>query len=185
MDSKAFPSEDAYPLSTPINLYKRGFDLISEQWHKTAAFKDEHPGSYEFETYVAWRMNLIIWTCCTIESCVNLEGVSWTGEEFYKDTIERLRIGSKIRALYALKYQECLPSDEDTLTRVRSLFELRNHYVHPKTRSAKETGASDSVNFQRLIAYKPDELWDLVQSINGLFREVDGEDQRDNGIIRE
>ena len=176
MNSRSFPSEEAYPLWTPINLYRRGFDLISEQWHTTEALRDKPPGSDEFETYMVWRMNLVVWTCCTIESFVNLEGVSWTGEEFYKQTIERLNIKSKIRLLCALKYNERLPSDEAILKEVERLFEVRNHYVHPKTRSANEDDENSDPNFRRLTAYKPDELWNLAQRLNGLLRDPEDED---------
>ncbi len=179
MDPTPFPSRDAYPLWTPINLYQRGFDLISEQWRKTENLRNEPPGSAEFETYIVWRMNLVIWTCSTIESCVNLEGVSWTGEEFYRNTVERQSIVRKIRLIYALKYGKCLPPDEDILKRVRALFDVRNHYVHPKTHRAKERDQNEDQNFSRLLAYKPEDLWGLVQRLNGLFPDSEHEDQSD------
>ncbi len=179
MDSQPFPSQDAYPLVTPINFYKRGFDLISEQWHQSEALNGSEPGSAAFETYVVWRMNLVIWTCCTIESCVNLEGVSWTGEEFYKDTVERQKVNAKIRLLYALKHNKCLPPDEPILKEVKALFEVRNHYVHPKSYTEKENPKNRDSNFDKLITYKPDELWNLVQRLSGLLRDPEDENAGD------
>jgi hypothetical protein len=173
MDSQPFPKEDAYPLATPINFYKRGFDLIAEQWDKTEALEGSERGSPEFETYVAWRMNLIIWTACTIESFVNLEGVSWVGEEFYKDTIERQKITAKIRLIYGLKHCQCLDKDESLLKQIKDLFEVRNHYVHPKTRSAEGTETA-SPAFKKLIGSKPKELWELLQLLNDLLQDPEG-----------
>jgi hypothetical protein len=173
----SFPCEDAYPLWTPINLYQHGYDMISEQWHDTETLKESERGSPDFETYVVVRMNMVIWICSTIEACVNLEGVSWTGDEFYTKTVERQRIAPKIRLIYALKHGRCLPKDYPVLKKVQSLFDVRNHYVHPKTRTVKENQNNNDPNLQKLIAYKPEELWNLVQRLNGLLRDPDSEDE--------
>jgi hypothetical protein len=174
---RSFPCEDAYPLVTPINFYQRGYEMISEQCQRTDTLKDSESGSRDFETYVVVRMNLVIWVCCTIESCVNLEGVSWTGEEFYKDAVERQKITAKIRLLYALKHGKRLPKDEPILKELKSLFDVRNHYVHPKTCAMKENQNNINPNFEKLLAYKAEELWDLVQRLNGLLRDPESEEK--------
>lgn len=172
MDQKELPNSEAYPIWTPVNLYQRGFDIICQYWHQTEPWSNKGAGTPEFEAYVFWRMNLVIWTSCTIESVVNLEGVSWMGEEYYKDVVEHLRIRQKIRLIYALKYNRQLARDDDTVKRVKELFELRNHYVHPKARSASDPGKNENnASFQKLGGYDPDSLKSLVQSLYNLIKD--------------
>jgi hypothetical protein len=177
MDTISLPDADAYPVCTPINFYKRGFDLVSEKWRETESLKDANPGSADYDTYVAWRIDLVIWTCSAIESCVNLEGVTWMGEDLYKDNIERSRIDQRLRLMYAFKHQAKLVKDNEIVKKTRALFDVRNAYVHPKTRCVKENDEEKSrsgpSNFDRPIAYTPESLWEIVQEVNGLLSDPD------------
>ena len=150
MNNKSFPDDGAYPILTPIVTYWRGLDIISEHWFRTNSYRDKEPNSDEFQEYIFWRKNLVIWACCTIESFVNMEGISWMGEEFYKYTVERQNIVQKIRLIYALKYNKILPRDENTIGDVREIFELRNKFVHPKTRSANKDGKENNLESDNL-----------------------------------
>ena len=172
MDDKTFPDSQAYPLYTPVNFYSRGFDVISQHWHKTESWSDKEPGSSEYEEYVFWRMNIVIWVCCAIESIANLEGVSWMGEEYYKDTVERLNITQKIKLIHALKYNRPLPPDENTLKRVKELSEVRNQCVHPKTHSVENDAKHENkTSPAKLFEYDPHTLRSLVQSVSKLIQD--------------
>jgi hypothetical protein len=169
MSHKSFPDETVYPIWTPFPTYVRGLDIISEHWSRTKSYKNKDPASNEFQEYLFWRKNLVIWTCCTIESFVNMEGVSWMGEEFYKDVVERQNIVQKIRLIYAVKYSKILPPDEDTIKNVRKIFELRNQFVHPKTCSADKDGGKGNQKDENLDRFVPTELRNLVKSVNNLI----------------
>ena len=112
MDTKDFPSDedDVYPIATPINTYIMGYDLLSEQCSRTKIHTGDDRGSESFQECLFQRKNIVIWACCMIESFVNLEGLSWMGEEFYKSSIERQSIINKIRLIYAIKYSQLLDS---------------------------------------------------------------------------
>jgi hypothetical protein len=165
---KSFPDKTAYPIVTPITIYWRGLDIISENLSRTKSYKNKKPGSDEFQEYMFWRKNLIIWTCSTIESFVNLEGVSWMGEQFYKDTIERQNIVQKIRLIYAIKYNKMLPSNKDMIKNVKEIFELRNQFVHPKTQKVKNE-SKDNQMVKKLNKFNPTKLKKLVRSVNTLL----------------
>jgi len=168
MAYKSFPNRTAYPIVAPIITYWRGLDIISEHWLRTKSYKDRKPGSDEFQEYMFWRKNLVIWTCCTVESFVNMEGVSWMGEQFYKDTIERQSIVQKIRVIYAIKYNKALPYGKSLIKNVREVFELRNQFVHPKTRKAKND-SKDNQMVKKLNRFTPTKLKNLVKSVNTLY----------------
>ncbi|MBN1506581.1 MAG: hypothetical protein JW955_07035 [Sedimentisphaerales bacterium] len=136
------------------------------------------PGSVGFETYMVWRINIVMWTCSTIEAVANLEGVSWMGEEFYKDVVERLKISAKIRLIHALKCKRRLSRDDPTVKGVQELFDIRNHYVHPKTHSMNDNDTR-STTFEKLIGYAPDTLWSLVQSVYAMTKDPPQEADQD------
>ena len=174
MSNRKFPIDDVYPIVTPINIYMKGFELLSQQLDQTQSYKDAEVGTDHFEEFIFWRKNLVIWTCCTIESFVNLEGISWMGEEFYKNAVERQNIVQKIRLIVAIKYNESIEPDNETLKSVRSIFDLRNQFVHPKTHSVNENRDKSDKSFETLINIKPAELKELVQYVNGIMR-IDSE----------
>ena len=169
MAHKSFPDKTVYPIWTPFPTYVIGLDIISEHWSQTKSYKNKKPGSSEFQEYMFWRKNLVIWTCCTIESFVNMEGVSWMGEEFYKDVVERQNIVQKIRLIYAIKYSKILPSNKDTVKNVKEIFELRNQFVHPKTRSAGKDKSIVTQTVKNLNKFTPTKLRNLVKSVNSLI----------------
>jgi hypothetical protein len=168
MAYKSFPDRTVFPIITPIDTYWRGLDIISEHWLRTKSYKGKKPDSDEFQEYMFWRKNLVIWTCCTIESFVNSEGVMWMGEQFYKDAIERQNIVQKIRLIYAIKYNKILPSDKGVIKGVKKIFEIRNQFVHPKTRSIKDMGNADQM-LKKLNSCNPTKLKNLVRSVNTLY----------------
>ncbi len=174
MSNQKFPIDEVYPIVTSINIYMRGFELLSQQLEHTQSYKDAQVGSNHFEEFLFWRRNLVIWTCCTIESFVNLEGISWMGEEFYKNAVERQSIVQKIRLIVAVKNNELIEPDNETLKSVRSIFDLRNQFVHPKTRSVNKNGNKSDKSFETLINIKSAELKELVQDVNGIIR-IDSE----------
>jgi len=174
MSNQKFPIDDVYPISSPINIYMRGFELLSQQLEHTQSYKDAELGTNHFEEFVFWRKNLVIWTCCTIESFVNLEGISWMGEEFYKKAVERQNIVQKIRLIVAIKNNELIEADNETLKSVRTIFDLRNQFVHPKTRSVNENRDKSDRSFETLININPAALKELVQDVNGIIR-IDSE----------
>lgn len=171
MDFQKFPINESeiYPITSPVNIYMEGFQLLSQQLKRTETYRDAEVGSAQFTEFVFWRKNLIIWTCCTIESFVNLEGVSYMGEEFYKDTIERRNIVQKIRLIISIKKKELIKPDNKILKDVKSVFELRNQFVHPKTRSFNKDSYKSNNNIDTLIAQKPTKLKKLIQEVNGLI----------------
>lgn len=169
MSNQKFPIDDVYPIVTSINIYTRGFELLSKQLEHTQSYKDAEVGTDHFEEFLFWRKNLVIWTCCTIESFVNLEGVSWMGEEFYKDAIERQNIVQKIRLIVAVKCNELIEPDDKTLKSVRLIFDLRNQFSHPKTRSVNENKDKSDKSFKTLINIKPAELKKLIKDVNRII----------------
>lgn len=168
MKSKSLPNRKSYPIATPINTYIVGFDILSCHYSKTKLYKNEDTSSARFQEYLFWRKNFVIWTCCTIESFVNLEGVSWLGEEFYKNAIEMQNIVQKIRLIYAIKYNKILPPNRVTLKSVKELFDLRNQFVHPKTRKVKD-GNGGGQYFKKLVSLNPTKLKKLIVSVNSLI----------------
>jgi hypothetical protein len=173
MKEKTFPDGEAYPLQTPFNLYSGAFGIISRHWHETQSWSKKKPDSAEFEEYVFWRMNTVIWVCCSIESIANLEGMSWMGEEYYKNVVERLNITQKIRLIRAFKYNRQLPPDQKTLKRVSKLFNVRNQLVHPKTRATKNNVTRNDTSSEALAGYDPDTLQELMQDVYRLIRDPD------------
>ncbi len=173
MNTKPFPIDDAYPIVTPIDTYLRGLELFSGQCSRTQSYRNKDPGSNEFQEYLVWRQSMVIWACCTIEAVVNLEGVSWVGEEFYKKAIERQRIVDKIRLIYAIKYQRLLESDNETLKEVQTLFDSRNQFVHPKTREYSENEDEPSEDFKFLTDLDYAKLKKTVKSVYGIIKDPD------------
>jgi hypothetical protein len=170
MSNKKFPIND-YPLTTPFNIYTKGFDILAEKLKHTESYKSVEVGTDIFEEFLFWRKSFVIWTCCTIESFVNLEGVSWLGEEFYKSTVERQDIVQKIRLIVAVKCNKLIEPGNKVLKSVRRLFDLRNQFVHPKTRRIKEK--SDK-NFEALRNIKPATFKSLIRKVNNLLK-IDSE----------
>ena len=170
MSNQKFPIDDVYPIVTSINIYIRGFDILTKQLELTKSYKDAKVGTDHFEEFLFWRKNLVIWTCSTIESFVNLEGVSWMGEEFYKNAVERQDIIQKIRLIVAIKYNELIKIEDEILKSVRFLFDLRNQFIHPKTHSIKGKKEKLDKNFEALINIKPAEIKTLIQKVNSLIR---------------
>ena len=173
MNTKDFPIDDAYPIVTPINTYIKGFDLLSERCSYTEAYRGEDRGSEKFQEFLFWRKNMVVWACCTIESFVNLEGVSWMGEEFYKNSIERQRIVEKIRLVFAIKYSQLLERSDETLKQVQQLFDLRNQFVHPKTRQYDESSEYTGQDMDFLINLVPEKIKELVISVNAIIKDPD------------
>lgn len=175
MNTKQLPidEDDAYPIVTPINNYIIGFDLLSEQCSRTNDYRNTDPGSERFQKYLFWRKNIVIWACCMIESFVNLEGVPWMGEEFYKKAIERQNIINKIRLVHAIKYSRLLDHSEEILKNIQRLFDLRNKFVHPKTRQFNDSSKNNDESMEFLENLNPTELKELVLSVNGLIRHID------------
>ena len=174
MSNRKFPIDDVYPITSPINIYVKGFELLSQQLEHTQSYKNAEVGTDHFEEFVFWRKNLVIWTCCTIESVVNLEGTSWMGEEFYKKAVERQNIVQKIRLIVAVGNNELIEPDNETLKSVESIFGLRNQFVHPKTRSTNKNGGKSDKSFETLINIKPAELEELVQDVYDIIQ-IDSE----------
>lgn len=141
MNAKQLPidEDDVYPITAPIPTYIKGFDLLSEQCLHTNEYSGDDPGSENLQEFLFWRKNTVIWVCCMIESFVNLEGVSWMGEEFYRNAIERQCIIDKISLVYTIKYSRLLDCSEKVLKDIQYLFDLRNQFVHPKTRKYSDS----------------------------------------------
>lgn len=179
MNTKQLPldEDEVYPIATPINTYIAGFDLLSEQCSRTIDYKDNNRGSDTFQEFIFWRKNTVIWACCMIESFVNLEGVSWMGEEFYRSAIERQRIIDKICLVYTIKYSQLLDRSEEIIKNIQYLFELRNQFVHPKTHRHSDNAQSNNKDMDFLVNLNPDEIKELVISVNGLIK--DPNDRKD------
>ena len=175
MNTKPLPIDegDVYPITTPINTYIKGFDLLSEQCSRTKDYRNDDPGSERFTEYLFWRKNTVIWACCMIESFVNLEGVSWMGEEFYRNAIERQRIIDKIRLVYTIKYSQLLDRSEEILKNIQYLFDLRNQFVHPKTRQYSDSKQNNGKDMEFVVNLNPAELKELVISVNALIKDPD------------
>ncbi len=176
MNAKKLPldEEDVYPIiAFPIDTYIKGFDLLSEQCSRTNDYRNDDPATESFQEYMFWHRNTVIWTCCMIESFVNLEGVSWMGEEFYRSAIERQRIIDKIRLVYTIKYCQLLDRAEEILKDIQYLFDLRNQFVHPKTRQYKDSKQNNDKDMEFLANLNPEELKELVISVNDLLKDPD------------
>ena len=175
INTKPLPidEDDVYPITAPIPTYIKGFDLLSEQCLRTNDYRDNDPGSDNFQEFLFWRKNAIIWACCMIESFVNLEGVSWMGEEFYKNAIERQRIIDKISLVYTIKYSRLLDRSEQILKDIQYLFDLRNQFVHPKTRQCRDSEQNNDKYMEFLVNLNPEELKILVISVNSLIKDPD------------
>jgi hypothetical protein len=174
MNTKKLPlnEEYVYPIiAFPIDTYIKGFDLLSEQCSRTNDYRNDDPSTESFQEYMFWRKNLVIWTCCMIEAFVNLEGVSWMGEEFYRSTIERQRIIDKIRLVYTIKYCQLLDRSENILQEIQYLFDLRNQFVHPKSRQQKDSKQDNNRDLEFLANLNPAELKELAISVNGLIKD--------------
>ncbi len=91
------------------------------------------------------------------------------GEEFYKRNLERLRELQKIEVLYALKYRRQLDPDAEAHTRVGRLFELRNRFVHPKTRAVADREDRGDDARERLDEMTPEDLRKAFWSVTSLF----------------
>ena len=96
--------------------------------------------------------------------------MSWMGEEFYKNAVERQSIVKKIRLIVAVGNNELIEPDNETLKSVESIFGLRNQFVHPKTRSVNKNGDKSNKSFETLINIKPAKLKELVQDVYGIIQ---------------
>jgi len=75
-----------------------------------------------------------LFICMTIEAFVNHYGVKRLGEVFYKKNVERVGITEKISILILSCHQKLLDKDDQTIKKIRTLFDGRNSLVHPKTK---------------------------------------------------
>ncbi len=174
MHTKKLPldEDEVYPIiAFPIDTYIKGFDILSEQCSRMNNCKDDNPATESFQEYMFWHKNLVIWTCCMIEAFVNLEGVSWMGEEFYKSSIERQRIIDKIRLVYTIKYCQLLDRSEKILKDIQYLFNLRNQFVHPKSQQQKDSKQDNNKDLEFLRNLNPAELKELAISVNNLLKD--------------
>ncbi|MCD4831815.1 MAG: hypothetical protein K8R02_08460 [Anaerohalosphaeraceae bacterium] len=96
------------------------------------------------------------------------------GEEFYKNAVERQNIVQKIRLIVAVKNNELIEPDNEILKSVGLIFDLRNQFVHPKTRSINKNRDKSDKSFKTLINIKPAKLKELIQDVNGIIR-IDSE----------
>lgn len=167
MDKSSKLPFDWKGISTPTESYWIGLNIIEREMN--ADSPDNLESCDPFGEYVFWCKLSVIWVCCTIESFINEEGVSWTGERFFMDNVEKSRPEQKIQIVYALKYGHVLNSKSDILRQIRDLFDMRNQLMHPKTREVKESRAQGIDLFTKLINTKPKQLRQLFLSLTRLF----------------
>lgn len=165
-------------LLSPSIPYWWGMDILESHWERTKPYAEDDPGSSTFQEYLFWRRVSVIWTCSTIEAFVNDEGVAWLGSDFYKDSIERLRIIQKIDVLYALKYRARLPRKLPELQQVQKLFDLRNSIIHPKTQELSGGDGCEKVPLNELHTMEFQHLRKMFWTVTALF-EPAGEGARD------
>jgi hypothetical protein len=168
MKSDSIPAEWEAPKAMPDFLYWQGFDYLALEWKRTRRYKRAKRNVVQVFEYLFWRMNFVIWACCTIEAFVNSEGVALLEEVFYKDNIEKLGICQKIVVLYALKYRRRLESSHEAIVAVKKLFELRNRFVHPKTRNVRKELGRDDMR-AKLDDVSPDGLRKVFWKVTALF----------------
>ncbi len=168
MSTGPIPAEWGHPIATPTVVYWRGIDHLEAQWERTRSLDTSGRDIGALQEYLFWRMNLIVWACCAIESYVNEEGVAWLGEDFFKENLERLGICEKIAVLYALKYRKRLEQSDENLRETRGLFGLRNRLVHPKTKQVKKGDKKDDLRAV-LDAVSPQSLRQNFWRVTRLF----------------
>jgi hypothetical protein len=90
------------------------------------------------------RIQAILLTVLHLEGAVNAWGVIVTGEDFYKQHLERQRIESKVALLLAIDGQGRIPPDHDVPALLRTLFMRRNQIAHRKTKETRRPFDFDS-----------------------------------------
>jgi hypothetical protein len=169
MGIDSIPAEWETSITSPVILYWRGLEHLAREWERTKSFASAETDIDALLEYLFWRKNLVIWACCAIEAFANEVGVSWLGESFYKQNLERLGICEKVAILYALKYGKRLAEADETLRAVRTLFDFRNRLVHPKTRNVREADDSTDEMRTNLDRVSPEELRKVFWRVSGLF----------------
>jgi len=81
-----------------------------------------------------FRSAAVVYSAMAVEGFLNYYGVKRLGNEFYRDTYERLSSHRKLAALVATCTGQLLPSHAEVVTVLRRLTERRNALVHPKAR---------------------------------------------------
>ena len=115
-----------------------------------------------------------IFCCMAIESFLNLYGVNYLGEDFYKRNLEKLSAGQKLEALIAISTHLALEKDDEICKIVRRMFDQRNRLVHPKAKQI----LADSERLE-LVVSSDDPVVDAKKMIDdmklffNLFREAD------------
>ena len=119
-----------------FKLYNEYINLIpehlpsSEDEAMELTFKLDEP-----HYHVAIYENILeILACTSIESLINTAGIHAMTEKFYKKTIERNDIVSKIRLLIFSISNTEIEENNLILRNIRALFDRRNSLVHPKSK---------------------------------------------------
>lgn len=108
-------------------------------------FIDHSTGHLQHHAYRA-ATSAHLYACMAIEGFINYYGIRRLGEDVYEDLLERKPVTDKLSSICLLCFsQKHLFGDE--LTRaVRTLFELRNALVHPKTKALTAQNAHHYIN---------------------------------------
>lgn len=75
-----------------------------------------------------------LYACMALEGFLNLYGVRRLGEGFYQRNIERLGITEKLAVIGVCCNQWYVDNSSQVVKDFRSLFDIRNGFVHPKTK---------------------------------------------------
>src|SRR6266566_6381322 len=86
------------------------------------------------EKYRFFRSAAVVYSAMAVEGFLNYYGVKRLGNDFYRDTYERLSSHRKLAAVVATCTGHLLPRHAELVTVLRRLTERRNALVHPKAR---------------------------------------------------
>jgi len=138
------------------------------------ALELSHNLSKAYEELTIHHNLLSILICTTIESIVNSAGIHIMSKKFYKQTVERSDIISKVRILVFSMHQIELSLDNIVLSKMKKLFDKRNSLVHPKANhmdfSKLEELASNVLDVEKItvsdLLKDFDDIMDLFYKYN-------------------
>jgi hypothetical protein len=75
--------------------------------------------------------------------------------------------------IFTIKYSRLLDRSEEILKNIQYLFDLRNQFVHPKTRQYNDSKQNNGKDMEFLVNLNPAELKELVISVNTIIKDPD------------
>ena len=135
--------EHAWELVRDYHNLKKQLIALENELRKKPGLNEDEP---HFESWISHETSelsqklelvytsCILYSCMSIEGFINFYGVKRLGEKNYKKNIERIGITEKFNVLIMICFGIMPDHNAPLLKSLRTLFDVRNSLVHPKTK---------------------------------------------------